>query len=383
MRGASDSILGSQHHNRIEAVERHGLMRPMNPAIEVPPPWEAAVTQALATEGVILVLGGPDTGKSTFCRLVLERALACHKPLAFIDGDLGQSHLGPPGTLGLNLYPPQRLDDSGLHPEALYFIGQTSPPGQMLELVVGLSRLARLARSRGRRRLLVNTSGFINGGPARRLKLAKAEALAPRLIIGLERQEELEPILAPLRQFGPRPLTLPVSRRAQMKPLAQRFLFRQERFAAYFAISQPQALPLEGLLWLGFPFGQGPSLAPERLQQVQDMSVARILHAETAAGAVHLLVHGRLTAPETARIQQELGQPKVSWTPWSHLEMRLVGLLDDQLLCLGLGLLLPSPWERRQVLLHTPLPPRLLAQVRFCRLGRLRLDPSGQELPQS
>ena len=350
--------------------------------IHVPPEWEAAVAQVLATEGVILVLGGPDAGKSTFCRLALERALAAHQALAFIDGDLGQSHLGPPGTLGLNLYPPRRLDDCGLQPDALSFIGQTSPPGKMLELVVGLTRLARVARDRGRRKIVVNTSGFITGSPARRLKLAKAQALAPNLIVGLERQGELEPILAPLRQFCPHTLTLPVSPQAQIKPFAQRFLYRQERFAAYFTASRPQQINLEGLIWLDFPFGQGPPLPPVQFQGLQALVAAPLLHAETAAGTLHLLLAGRLSAPEAARIREQLGQEKVSWTPWSHLEMRLVGLLDAQFLCLVLGLLLASPWLRQQIVLHTPLPARLLAQVKLCRLGRLRLDLSGQELPR-
>ncbi len=78
-------------------------------AIDLPPGWEAAATAALAADGVILVLGGPDCGKSTFCRYVLGLAQTAKKQIAFIDGDLGQSHLGPPATLGLNLYPPREI----------------------------------------------------------------------------------------------------------------------------------------------------------------------------------------------------------------------------------------------------------------------------------
>jgi polynucleotide 5'-kinase involved in rRNA processing len=71
----------------------------------------------------------------------------------------------------------------------------------------------------------------------------------------------------------------------------------------------------------------------------------------------------------------------VYWVNWGNLELRLVGLLGADLLTLGLGLLLPSPWERRQIIIHTPLPSRLLDRVKFCRLGKLRLDLTGQELP--
>jgi polynucleotide 5'-hydroxyl-kinase GRC3/NOL9 len=349
--------------------------------IDLPPGWEAAGAAALAADGLVLVLGGPDCGKSTFCRYVLGQAQAAGKPTAFIDGDLGQSHLGPPATLGLNLYPPHAPDDSGLFPDALYFIGQTSPPEKMLELVVGLRRLAESARTRGCRRIIVNTSGFIGGPPALRLKLAKVETLEPRLILGLQRQEELEPILAPLRQYGPEVLTLPVSSQAQPKLFTQRRLYRQERFAAYFTAARPRAVPLDTVVWLGFPFGQGPPLPGPQIQQLSQLLATPVLHAEKTAGITIFIVESSLTESEIALAGQELGPEGMYWVNWGTLELRLVGLLDEKLLTLGLGLLLPSPWERRQIMIHTPLPSRLLDRVKFCRLGKMRLDLAGEELP--
>jgi polynucleotide 5'-hydroxyl-kinase GRC3/NOL9 len=350
-------------------------------AIDLPPGWEAAAAAALETPGVILVLGGPDCGKSTFCRYMLGQAQAAGQPLAIIDGDLGQSHLGPPATLGLNLYPPRHPDDAGLHPDLLYFIGQTSPPGKMLELVVGLCRLAQSAQSRGCPHILVNTSGFINGPLALRLKLAKAEALDPCLCLGLQRQGELEPILAPLRRYCPQVLTLPVSIQAQPKPYPQRRLYRQERFTAYFASACPRSLHLDQVVWLGFPFGQGlPWLEPQ-IQRLGRLLETPVMHAEAVSDNHLIIVAGRLTASDLSLASQELGGKQMVWVNWSNLELRLVGLLDDKLLALGLGLLLPSLWERRQIILHTPLPSRLLARVRFCRLGKIRLDLTGEELP--
>ncbi len=351
-------------------------------AIDLPSGWERAADRALAIDDVIMILGGPDRGKSTFCRYLLGRARAESRPAAFIDGDLGQSHLGPPATLGLNFYPPRPPDDSGLFPDVLYFIGQTSPPGRMMELVVGLRHLADIARRRGQYRIIVNTSGFIGGPAAHRLKLAKAESLAPRLVIGLQQEQELASILAPLQRFRPEAvLTLPVSAQAQPKPFQQRRLYRQERFAAYFQTARLRHFPLEHLAWLGFPFGQGrllPAASQQWLGQI--LNHTPVLRAEEVAQGFIVLVDRRLTESDLAATEAELGQKKIYWAQWRQLEYRLVGLLDRHLLTLALGLLPPSPWNHQFLGIVTPLPADRLSQVKFCRLGKMRLSPDGQEL---
>ena len=143
----------------------------------------------------------------------------------------------------------------------------------------------------------------------------------------------------------------------------------------------PRSLHLDQVVWLGFPFGQGlPWLGPQ-IQRLDQLLETPVLHAEAVSDTHLIIVAGRLTESDLSLASPELGGKQIVWVNWSNLELRLVGLLDDRLLALGLGLLLPSPWERRQIILHTPLPSRLLARVRFCRLGKIRLDLTGEELP--
>jgi len=142
-----------------------------------------------------MVLGAPDTGKSTLSRYLIYRAMAVGQQVAFVDLDLGQSHLGPPASLGLGLFPPRRPGDDPLFPEGLYFIGQTSPVAAVLEVAVGCRVLADQARRQGVGRVVVNTSGFVQGPGALRLKKAEVELLTPTLILALERRRELEPML--------------------------------------------------------------------------------------------------------------------------------------------------------------------------------------------
>ena len=59
--------------------------------------------------GVLLVVGAPDTGKSTFARWLVDRLAQVGQPVALLDGDVGQSSLGLPTTLTLAL-PTQSLN---------------------------------------------------------------------------------------------------------------------------------------------------------------------------------------------------------------------------------------------------------------------------------
>jgi len=100
--------------------------------LEVLPEWEAAAGRFLELGGAVMVLGAPDTGKSTLCRYLVYRAFAAGHPAALVDLDLGQSHLGPPTTLALALILPATW-----HPQSLALWTPPGPggrrPGALLE----------------------------------------------------------------------------------------------------------------------------------------------------------------------------------------------------------------------------------------------------------
>ncbi|MDD3580476.1 MAG: polynucleotide 5'-hydroxyl-kinase [Desulfobacca sp.] len=353
---------------------------PLLTGLDLPRAWEQAAGRFLETEGLTLVLGGTDSGKSTLCRYLVYRAYVAGQRVALIDCDLGQSHLGPPATLGLGLYPPRQPGDDGLFPEALYFIGQTSPVGQVLEVVVGTRRLADQARDHGIRWIVVNTSGFIQGPGALQLKWAQMELLAPQLILALEKAQELESILIPLRRRQAPMMRLPRSQRAVAKSWEDRRQYREARFRGYFRDATRHLFSMSRLAWQGLPLGRGQPLALAQRPQLGAYLDTPVLFGEISASGAVLILQDLPETLDKSALAQLLAVPKVCWLAAASLEMRLVGLLDGKLAVLALGLLLPSPWDRSQVAIWTPLPSEGMDQVRVCRVGKLRLNLRGQEL---
>ncbi|MCX6029221.1 MAG: Clp1/GlmU family protein, partial [Chloroflexi bacterium] len=151
--------------------------------IDIASSWHHLPAADLA--GVILIVGAPDTGKSTLARYLYDRLTAAGRRVALLDGDPGQSTLGPPATMTLamgeiaplspqpwgELDSPQpwgELDSSqpwwerdssqpwgeldsprrrGAGGAAhRWFVGATSPRGHMLPVLVGAGRLVEAAR---------------------------------------------------------------------------------------------------------------------------------------------------------------------------------------------------------------------------------------------
>jgi polynucleotide 5'-hydroxyl-kinase GRC3/NOL9 len=214
----------------------------MDSRIDIPPQWQQ-LDDALLSD-VVLVLGGSDAGKSTFVRHLAEK-LSTGRRVALIDGDIGQTTLGPPTTQTLKML------GRGCSPDqnASWFVGATSPAGHMLQTLIGLQRLVQRAREFGAETILVDTTGLIAlRAGAQALKWSKFDLLRPNIVVALQRENELEPILSPWRSSKRFALVeLPVSPMAQKTSAAKRTAQRRENFRRYFRHGGILRLSLENV----------------------------------------------------------------------------------------------------------------------------------------
>src|SRR3954452_5839201 len=108
--------------------------------------WQGMTESVLARAGLVMLLGAIDTGKSTLALRITNAALDRGIVVGVIDADVGQSEIGPPGTVGLAMPAAPAGSAAEWSPAALAFVGATSPAGRLLDLVVGVRRLADEAR---------------------------------------------------------------------------------------------------------------------------------------------------------------------------------------------------------------------------------------------
>jgi len=219
--------------------------------ISFPKEWKRINFESL--EGTIMVIGESDTGKTTFARYLFLQLCRYHDRVAFLDCDVGQSTLGLPTTMNLALsegeppsFPPRGKTWS-------YFVGSTSPRGHMLPTVIGARKLQKKAQELGAEAIVVDTTGLVSrvagGGELKRWKI---ELLEPSVLVGLERDAELEHILWPWRwDRRVRVYDLPVSEHVVEKTRTKRIIHREEKFRHYFQRAHTLRVPFRGLVVFG------------------------------------------------------------------------------------------------------------------------------------
>lgn len=195
------------------------------------------VDRAARDAHTVLFIGGIDAGKSTLARAVAAYALRLGRSVAYLDVDLGQKTVGPPGAVAL-----KRLgsaDDLTLDrlavPDAIAFVGSTSPQGHLLPLVTGMARMHARALEEGADLVVVDTSGMVSGIYGQLVKYHKVELLRPDLVVGLQRGAELDPLLGVIeRFFSSDVVAVGVHPSVVSTSVEQRAEHRQQAMARYF-----------------------------------------------------------------------------------------------------------------------------------------------------
>jgi polynucleotide 5'-hydroxyl-kinase GRC3/NOL9 len=195
------------------------------------------VDRAARHAGLAVFLGGLDSGKSTLARATAAYALHLGRTVAYLDADVAQKTVGPPATVGLkHIRGPDDLTlERMAEADALGFVGSTSPQDHLLPLVGALQRLRDRAREGGAELVVVDTGGEVSGIRGQLVKYYKVDMLEPDLVVGVQRGEELEPILGVVQRFfGVETITAPVHPSVVLSSVEDRMQQRERAMARYF-----------------------------------------------------------------------------------------------------------------------------------------------------
>lgn len=297
---------------------------------------------------VVLFLGGTDVGKTTLIRELHELVGG-----QVVDGDVGQSWIGPPAVVSLG---------TPYHLRAGYFVGDVSPRGSLLQVTTGIALMAR----RAERPCLIDTDGYIGDGVALAYKTELINLVQPDLLVLMQRWQELDYYRLFARK-GIAVIDLRVEHRSG-KSREERIRVREGAFREYFGAGQHRRWPLSAIRIERGVLGRGEALD---LHQLSIILGCEVRGAWRAGHEVSLVVNSSPHTLGTAK--RALNVERIHLYPWPSLCNLLVGCMDGGEY-VGLGLL--KDLSSDEVALWTPV-----ERVDVLQLGALRVSEDGRHEP--
>jgi len=345
---------------------------------EVPSEW-ISLLKDIQNGRTILVLGASDTGKTTFIKFLINEIVRTGKKIAFVDSDIGQSSIGIPTTIASTLISSSN-DLKSPKASSLFFIGSTSPPGNLLQMAVGLRKTVDLVSRSNPDLVVIDTTGFVNGGAAYELKYQKISLVQPTHIVAIQRERELEPLLRAVsysfkdsRILRLKPVSAVISR-----SLGERQANRERKFGEYFSSAKKLQIKLADVSLRRGPFGGGIPVSELKLYELSKSSGLELLYGEEGGEEAVFIARSMGHTPSSLnKIQNYIERKFVRITNQSELEGTVIGLgsRDKGDFVLGLGIILSL--EERRVSVLTPLQDS--SKIGIITLGSLKLSPSGKE----
>lgn len=256
----------------------------VRPEEDVLPEWVEKAS-AMAAKGSRVVVAGPvEAGKTSFATLLANIAVDKGLRPCIVDADIGQEDIGPPGFVALSCPSSQFVWLRDLEPDALRFVGTTSPSTWAPRLLAAVLDLSLRAASMGDL-VVINTDGWVASPQAVEAKLDMARLSRATHLVLLASGS----FAAPLPKSVPG-LEIVVLRSPQgVRPRSreERRILRGQAYRKAFEGSRQRILRIGEIVPVGSCLLSHPPLSSGELEELSQISGARILYASRSDSAVY------------------------------------------------------------------------------------------------
>jgi len=348
----------------------------------IPPSWEAAYKELAALEkrpSTALVLGNVDSGKTSFCTYLANRLVKNGSKVAILDGDLGQSDIGPPCTVAYAVVSKPVTDLFNLEAVNAYFVGVTSPSRALEKVILGVTSLKDEILKHSPDYIVVNTDGWVEGDDAINYKLQIIEKINPDVVLCIQQNETLTPLFAAIKNFEKFMVESPHAIRQRNRE--KRRSLRELGYIKYLKNAKVQSIPIswvkiesdDEIKSLNKTFGMAG-----RERKICSLLGMKPLHIAELKDKIYIVIgKGRWIDPENIRkTEEELGKKVVvAWK--GDEEGLLTALYNGEGKFLGIGVLREIDYIRKVLKIFTPV----FSGVSTVAIGKVRLDKNLREVP--
>ncbi|MFQ5762125.1 MAG: Clp1/GlmU family protein [Candidatus Bathyarchaeia archaeon] len=222
----------------------------------IPSGWihasDVVTSVAMTKPTAAVVVGGVDVGKTSLTTYLVNAAISAGLRVGVIDGDVGQSDVGPPTTVGSLLPKRPIFDLSSELPNDVHFVGVTSPAKAKTRLITTLASASTVMRSKANI-TVINTDGWIDGEEAEDYKLQLVKATNADAVVVLQRSDELNKLTTALASAGILTLAAGCSSMVRERSREERKALREQAYAKCLKDSRLRILSLRHVNIRGRP----------------------------------------------------------------------------------------------------------------------------------
>lgn len=346
----------------------------------IPPSWVNACEELLKLDTkptVAMVLGTVDSGKTSFCTYLVNKLLHQKKKVAVLDGDLGQSDIGPPCTVAYTFVGKPVTDLFNLRAKNAIFIGVTSPSGATDKMKESMVSLKKEIIGSDPDFVVMNSDGWVEGEEAVKYKAQLVEAIKPSIIFYLQLKEELLPLLSALQKFRIISVDSPsvINQRSREK----RKNLRELGYQKYLRNAKVQSFPLS---WLKIEDEGMLGLSKTRTnireaRKIYDVLGMKPLHFTEQIDKISVIIgRRRWINPGNLKKAEEATGKKIVVIRKGEEEGLLTALYNAERKFLGIGVVQEIDYLRKTLKFLSPVSENITTVV----IGRVKLDKNMKEI---
>ncbi|NIO37953.1 hypothetical protein GTO27_09655 [Candidatus Bathyarchaeota archaeon] len=340
----------------------------------IPASWYEALKRLPGAQPepyIIIVIGNVNSGKTSFCTFLINNLVMKKHKVAILDGDLGQSDVGPPCTISYTLVTRPITDIFNLRAKSAFFVGVTSPAEAMNKMVDGLALLGHQITNGDPDFIVVNTDGWTEGEKAISYKSKLVETFKPDIVFFVQQEDELMPLLGALKDF--QKMIVDSSKAAGQRDREKRRNLRELGYVKYLKDAKVKSIPMswleieeDELIGLGRIQGKA-----RQFREIYELLGMKPLHLAELADEISIVIgKRRWIDPENIRKVEKMTGKRVMVFRKGEEEGRLVGLYDVEKRFLGIGLLREIDYRRKVMKIFTPVSEKIFIVV----FGKTKLD---------
>ena len=345
----------------------------------ITPAWQNLISEIVASPGVAMLIGGADTGKTSFCLELCRAGFEAGVPTAIVDADVGQSEIGAPGTIGMAMVEKEIEVIAELKPRRIYFVGATTPASHVLECAIGTKKMVESALKLGARLVVVDTTGLIGGWLGRKLKTYKTDLVRPDYLVGIQQKHEIEHLLLPFRKMASMKVRrVNSSEKAKRKMPELRASRRRANYSKHFANAQGHLIRLDDVSLWNTWLGAGRPMKWQYVKFIEDTLKCGVLHAEVTGRGIFVVCDRPCSMGNEKELEEQFKTANITAVTADVFNNVLVGLADENANTISVGLLQAVDFKHRYLFVLSPI--KTISPVKIVQFGSMRVTKDGEEL---